>query len=332
MYTKRNYGFWLTFKWSSKPFIYGLIYASIIVGIYYIFKKYFQIDISISWQPISLLGIAVAFYLGFKNNASYDRTWEARKIWGGIVNTSRTFGMAVNSFIEGKDDHLTKKRLIYRHIAWLTALRFQLRLARDWEHTEDRIKGIYQPSTSEKYFKNLDTELCQYLDKSEIDKYLNTANIAAQILKTQAEDFQELKKQNYFDDFRHMEFHKLMSSLYDEQGRCERIKNFPFPRQYASAALWQTLIFSALIPFGMISAFSEWSEFKALLSIPFTALIIWSFFLMEKIGDYSENPFEGTYNDIPITSIARGIEIDLREMIKDENIPAALKSENGFLM
>ena len=63
-----------------------------------------------------------------------------------------------------------------------------------------------------------------------------------------------------------------------------------------------------------------------------SALIIWIFFLMEKIGDYSENPFEGTYNDVPITSIARAIEIDLREMINDENIPAPLESENGFLL
>ena len=53
---------------------------------------------------------------------------------------------------------------------------------------------------------------------------------------------------------------------------------------------------------------------------------------MEKIGDYSENPFEGTYNDVPITSIARGIEIDLREMINDENIPEPMKEINGFLM
>ena len=53
---------------------------------------------------------------------------------------------------------------------------------------------------------------------------------------------------------------------------------------------------------------------------------------MEKIGDYSENPFEGTYNDVPITSIAKGIEIDMREMINDTGIPEPTKAENGFLM
>jgi ion channel-forming bestrophin family protein len=332
MYTKKNYGFWLTFKWSKMPFIYGLLYAGLVSGSYFLLNKYLDINIAIAWQPISLLGIAVAFYLGFKNNASYDRTWEARKIWGGIVNSSRTFGVAVNAFIQGPDKEAVKKKLIYRHIAWLTALRFQLRLAKEWEHTADRIKGVYYPETTDKYFENLDAELCRYLEKSEAEQYLNKTNVAAQILKTQSLALQELRNQNYFDDFRHIEFHRLISSFYDDQGRSERIKNFPFPRQYASAALWQTMIFAALIPFGILSAFSDQGTLKILLTIPISALLIWSFFLMEKIGDYSENPFEGSYNDIPITSISRAIEIDLREMIGDDNIPPALKSENGFLM
>ncbi len=332
MYTKKIYGFWLTFKWSKMPFVYGFVYAAFITAIYYFCKKYHDIDISISWQPISLLGIAVAFYLGFKNNASYDRTWEARKIWGGIVNNSRTFGAAIDSFIHGDDDAAIKKKLIYRHIAWLTALRFQLRIEKEWEHHDDRIKGVFYPETSDKYFANLDKELCGYLDETEVEAYLSKTNIATQILKTQANELQDLKNKRYFDDFRHMEFHKLISSFYDDQGKSERIKNFPFPRQYASAALWLAKIFCMLMPFGMLTTFTETSEYKLFFVIPFTAVIIWAFFLMEQIGDYSENPFEGSYNDIPITSIARSIEIDLKEMINDENIPPVLKSENGFLM
>ncbi len=332
MYTKKVYGFWLTFKWSKWPFVYGLLYAGAVTIVYEFFKKYHALDISISWQPISLLGIAVAFYLGFKNNASYDRTWEARKIWGGIVNSSRTFGVAVDSFVSGEGSQEIKKKLIYRHIAWLTALRFQLRVEKEWEHHDDRIKGVFYPETSDKYLKNLDVELCSFVDKNEAQIYLSKTNIAAQILNRQANELQELKDKNYFDDFRHMEFHKLISTFYDDQGRSERIKNFPFPRQYASAAVWLTKIFCVFLPFGMLNTFSTTSTFNLILISPFTALIIWAFFLMEKIGDYSENPFEGSYNDIPITSISRGIEIDLREMINDENIPVALKSDNGFLM
>ncbi len=128
-----------------------------------------------------------------------------------------------------------------------------------------------------------------------------------------------------------MELHRLIGAFFDDQGRSERIKNFPFPRQYASVALWQTLIFALLIPFGMFNTFGE-NQALFWVSVPFSALIIWVFFLMESIGDYSENPFEGTYNDVPITSIARNIEIDLRQMINDSNIPPAITAQNGFLM
>jgi putative membrane protein len=332
MYTKRNYGFWLTFIWSRKPFIVGLLYATAVSLLGYFLKKEFQIDISIPWQPVSVVGIAVAFYLGFKNNASYDRTWEARKIWGGIVNSSRTFGVATLSFVQGENHDAIRKQLIYRHIAWLTALRFQLRLSKEWEHTDERIKGQYFPETSEKYFENLEQELALYVEHDEVKQLLQNSNVATQILKNQSVYLQQLRDENYYDDFRHMEFHKLISALFDEQGRSERIKNFPLPRQYASAALWQTIIFSALIPFGLLDVFLDTTSLVSWEMIPVSALIIWIYFLMEKIGDYSENPFEGLYNDIPITSISRAIEIDLRQMLNDTDIPPSITSDNGFLM
>jgi putative membrane protein len=112
----------------------------------------------------------------------------------------------------------------------------------------------------------------------------------------------------------------------------ERIKNFPFPRQYASTALWLTSVFCVLVPFGMLDIFGDAHDWVKWLCPVMSGLIVWIFFLMERIGDYSENPFEGTYNDVPITSIARGIEIDLREMIADQDIPGPMESENGFLL
>jgi ion channel-forming bestrophin family protein len=332
MYTKRNYGFWLTFKWSKRPFIFGILYASIVTLAYTLLLRYANINIAIPWSPIGIIGTAVAFYLGFKNNASYDRTWEARKIWGGIVNNSRSFGMAVKAFVKGPDQEAIHRQLVYRHIAWLTALRYQLRLQKEWEHTEERIKGVFFPETTDKYFENLDNELRAYITEEEIQKITGKANMAAQILAIQGQVIQRLCNAGYFEDFRHMELHTLLTTFFDDQGKSERIKNFPFPRQYASAALWQTLILAILIPFGMLDVFASEKGDLHWLSIPTSGLIIWIFFLMEKIGDYSENPFEGSYNDIPITSISRAIEIDLREMIGDKDIPPAIKSVNGFLM
>lgn len=328
MYIKRNYGFWMTFNWSKWPFIIGVLYALIPCSLYY----FLDINLSLPWQPATVVGIAVAFYLGFKNNSSYDRTWEARKIYGSIVNNSRSFGAAAVSFIQGKDDDAIKKEMIYRHVAWLTALRFQLRLSKPWEHTEDRIKGKYAPTVCEEYFSGLNNELLNYLSKDEVNSYHDKTNIATQLLRKQSERLQELKDQGYYDDFRHMELHQLMVSFYADQGKSERIKNFPFPRQYASTALWLTVVFCLSFPFGMLSIFKGYDNWVFWLCPVLSGIITWIFFLMEKIGDYSENPFEGTYNDVPITSISKGIEIDLREMINDTNIPEPIQGENGFLL
>jgi len=332
MYTRRRYGFWMTFDWSKKPFIIGVIYSLVLTVVFEFVYHKLNFDFSFDWQPIGILGIAVAFYLGFKNNASYDRTWEARKIWGSIVNYSRTFGVSVCSFVQGQESDVIKRELIYRHIAWLTALRFQLRLEREWEHTEYRVKGKYIPDICELYFHDLEEEVKNVLSEEEFEIYRGKANMAAQMLHRQSIRLQELKDQGYFEDFRHMELHKLITEFYNAQGANERIKNFPFPRQYSSVAFWMTVIFSVLAPFGLLNIFHDLHSHTVWLTVPFSGLVTWVFFLMEMIGDFSENPFEGTYNDVPITSIARNIEIDLREMLGEKDIPKAMTPDNGFLM
>ncbi|MEZ4980385.1 MAG: bestrophin family ion channel [Saprospiraceae bacterium] len=117
-----------------------LFAGSLTFGLLYRFEI---INFSIPWLPVSVIGTAVAFYVGFKNNSSYDRLWEARKIWGAIVNSSRTWGMYVDGFVSnlftdqkaGEEEiKAVKKRLIYRHIAWLYALRSQLLVSTPWEH------------------------------------------------------------------------------------------------------------------------------------------------------------------------------------------------------
>ncbi len=328
MYIKRHYGFWMTFRWSIKPFLLGLIYGAAI----FCLVKFANFDLAFPWQPVSVIGIAVAFYLGFKNNSSYDRTWEARKIWGSIVNNSRSFGAAVISFTQGAKSSEIKRELIFRHLAWLTALRHQLRLSREWEHTDERLNNRYSPNVCEDYNDRLFNELAQFLKTEELDYLHDKSNVATQIMRIQGEQLQRYRDEEAYEDFRHMELHHLMVSFYEDQGKSERIKNFPFPRQYASTALWLTMVFAVFVPFGMLDVFEDRDSWLQYLSPVISALVTWIFFLMEKIGDYSENPFEGTYNDVPITSIARGIEIDLKEMLDETDIPKAFSAEKGFLM
>lgn len=328
MYINRNYGFAMTINWSKTPFLLGLVYAlAVNLTIHFLGS-----DFSLPWQPVSVIGIAVAFYLGFKNNSSYDRTWEARKVWGGIVNSSRTFGAALVAFVQGVDASAVRRELVHRHIAWLTALRHQLRTPRPWEHDLGQDSTGKLPRIAERPGPLCTEEMAQFLAPAELEVLQHHSNMAAQLLRMQSVRLQQLRDAGYFEDFRHMEFHHLIGELFAEQGRAERIKNFPFPRQYASTALWLTLVFAFFVPLSMVDVFPHRAGWTFWLSPFLSALIIWVFFLMEMIGDYSENPFEGTYNDVPITAIARGIEIDLREMIDDDGIPGPVQAENGFLM
>jgi len=136
-----------------------MVWLSVLSGSIAFLYFYEYLNISIPWLPVSVVGTAVAFYIGFKNNQAYDRMWEARKIWGGIINDSRTWGMMVDGYISnlfqeqkgnGTEIHQIKERLIYRHIAWLYAHRSQLLVATPWEHIS---QGGHIARTAEHYQK-----------------------------------------------------------------------------------------------------------------------------------------------------------------------------------
>ncbi|WP_296700808.1 bestrophin family protein [Algoriphagus sp.] len=328
MYVKRYYSFWMTVRWSKYSLIYGLLYSFIIIVLYEITS----IPFSLPWQPISVIGVAVAFFLGFKNNSSYDRTWEARKIWGAIVNESRTFATGILSLPNSDLPLESKKKIIYRHLAWLLTLKHVMRQEKTWEHNLPVKKLNFIPGFIKEYYDGMYAEIEKYLSEDELSKLKSKSNMPSQILKNQSDEISKLKEQGYLSDFTQVRLHELIGNLFTHQGMSERIKNFPFPRQYASTGLWITYIFCALIPFGLLDVFEQSSALHYWLTIPFSSIIIWTFFVVDRIGDYSENPFEGGYNDVPISSVARAIEIDLLEMIEDENIPEPYKTENGFLM
>ncbi|SFT88377.1 putative membrane protein [Algoriphagus locisalis] len=328
MYVKRYYSFWMTVRWSKLSLIYGILYSVVIIVLY----EVTSIPFSLPWQPISVIGVAVAFFLGFKNNSSYDRTWEARKIWGAIVNDSRTFATAVLSLPSQNMPAEDKKKLIYRHLAWLLALKHVMRKEKTWEHNLPVNKLNFIPGFIKEYNDGIFAEIEKYLSKEELGSLKKLSNIPSQLLKNQSLEIGSLNEKAYISDYKQVRLHELIGQLYTNQGMSERIKNFPFPRQYASTGLWITYIFCALIPFGLLDIFAQSSALHYWLTIPFSAIIIWTFFVVDRIGDYSENPFEGGYNDVPISSIARAIEIDLLEMLEEENIPAPYAVENGFLM
>lgn len=340
MHSGKNYSLKEVLFWTRRD-IYFLLSISAIPTLLYILLDWKWL--SIPWLPIALLGTAVAFAVGFRNNASYDRMWEARKAWGAIVNGSRSWGIMVKDFISNKhaavklseaDLNTVQMQLIHRHIAWLTALRYQLREARAWEAIYKKHNQEYQNkwfSVKEHHIK-LEEELKNYLSQEEFNHVMSKTNKAAQIIALQSQQLKNLLEQGYIEDFRHMELEKMLIEFLNQQGVSERIKNFPYPRQFATLNLYFIRIFSILVPLGMLKEFDKLGEHLIWLSIPFSALSTWIFTTMEKIGESTESPFEGSANDVPITAISRTIEIDLLEMFNQSNIPAPIKSENNILI
>lgn len=338
MYVKRNVSLKLIFWFGWKNVLIFLVLSSAVVLCYHFFDWQF---LSLPFLPISLIGTAAAFYVGFKNSQSYDRLWEARRIWGGIVNDSRNWGIFVKDFVTEiftgeaisiKELESWHQRLIYRHLAWINVLRIQLRRPQLWEHnphSEDWIRGQLQQA-----FGNDDLKIAlqQFLPEEEAEKVMGTKNVATQLLVAQSSDLLTLRKANFIDDFRHMELQRLLSYFYNHQGACERIKNFPFPRQYAFFSGVFVWIFILFLPMGLLSEFSKLGDSYIWLTIPATTLIGWFFMTMELVGDYSENPFENLLNDVPMTALCRTIEIDLREMLGETNLPPKVEPIEDILM
>jgi len=331
MFIAKRYPFWGLVNWSKRYIFIFLILDLIPILLYKIFNWQWLI---IPWQPIALIGIAVSFYLGFKNNSSYDRLWEARKIWGGIVNASRTFTVMSRDFItnehaneklSGKEIRAIHISIVHRHVAWLKALTYQLRKPKPWEHSnkiETQIRKEGNIEYSEIQFENLKP----YIPSDEYEYLMTKGNKASQLLSLQSKALLKLKRDGLIEDFRHMELEKMIGEFYALQGKSERIKNFPFPRQYATVNYVFVWLFLFLLPFGMLNIFNDASHTNSSwLAYPFTLLVSWVFILMELIGDYSENPFEGLYNDVPISSMARDIEIDIRQMLDEKDLPKPLE-------
>jgi len=172
----------------------------------------------------------------------------------------------------------------------------------------------------------------KYFDADEYKDLSTFSNMATQIIERQSNDLKQLRSKHLIDDFRHMELQKNLKEFYAYQGKCERIKKFPLPRQYASMSNIFVGIFIFLLPFGVVPEFATYGSYGFLWSIPLTVLISWIFLMMELVGDYSENPFEGLGNDIPMLSLCRTIEIDLLEMIGEKNVPKNIKPKEGILM
>jgi putative membrane protein len=223
---------------------------------------------------------------------------------------------------------------LHKHIAWINILRLQLRRDIPWATSKE---NIHQRAVGDqKELEAFDAGLLAILEANGkaqyFDEMRSRGNPANFLMKSQAEQLTLLKRKGQIDGFEHQQLMQIIGQFLDQQGGCERIKTTPLFRQYSTFSRYFVKIFIFLLPFGLLRDLQALASWGVWLVIPFSLLISWVFYTMEQIGEYSENPFDNAINDIPMSTICRNIEADIRELLHEKDIPPRLQPVNNILL
>jgi ion channel-forming bestrophin family protein len=242
--------------------------------------------------PLTLFGSALALFLGFRDNSAYERWWEARQLWGSMINASRNIARAARNFLPDPQAHDMKRTIVLRQIAYVNALRCQLRR---------------QPA---------DEEVLRFLSRGEADFALARTNIANGLLDGTGRRIDIARREGWIDTIQQTQMEAVLVDIANAQGGMERIKNTPLPMQYRFFPKFFVRLFCVLLPIGLV----ETLEFATPIGSTLAGLM---FLAVLQIGDDLVDPFANTVHDVPLSAMCRTIEIDLLQAIGDEAPPAA---------
>jgi putative membrane protein len=251
---------------------------------------------------MGVLGTAISILLAFKNNSAYERWWEARRLWGGLVNESRTLAREVQTLpVPASREAAWVRRVVRRQIAFAHALRLHLR-----ERGEpDALKP--------------------FLPAEEVERLAEVPNVPDALLQTQAREIAEARDRAEIDAVGQLLLDQTLARVTDILGGCERIKRTPFPRQYDDFAQVIVWAFCLTFPFSLVRELGFWT-------IPATIMVAFAFQLLEGVGRNIQDPFEGSIHDTPMAALCRTIERDLRHALGETDLPEPLAPRRGVLM
>lgn len=253
--------------------------------------------ITIPLSVPAIIGTVISLLLAFRSNQAYDRWWEARIIWGAVVNDSRTLVRQMNSFINDPEftvkAHVFVQRFARRQAMWCYSLANSLRKTDPLEHG---------------------AELLQKQDLEFAARHSNKPNA---LLSLHGQDIKFALEEGWLNPFQQVELDKTLTRLCDSMGKCERIKNTVFPTTYGLYINFALYLFIILLPFGL-------TEYLGSIIVPLIILISACFLFIEKMAIHLQDPFENKPTDTPMTTIASNIERDIREMIRDREDARAM--------
>jgi putative membrane protein len=267
---------------------------------------------ALSVAAVTLLVTALSIFLVFRVNEAYQRWWEARTLWGAIVNDSRSFARQVLSLlrpIPGDQEsersvRALQREMVLRQIAWINALRLGLR-------RQDELDP-----------------LVPFLPAGEAETLSEIADRPSQLMLTQAKLLAEARAAGQVGEMAQHRIETTMTSLQNAQGGCERIKKTPFPDRVVYFTRFCAWSLAIVIPVALMAKSDGFDPIDYVV-LPFMML---AFLVTERLGAELKNPFENQPNDTPMTAICRTIEIGLLQQLGEDDVPPPLEPENGVLM
>ncbi len=266
--------------------------------------SFFGLKIAMTPVPFSLIGIALAIFLGFRNSASYDRYWEGRKLWGQLVITSRNLCRQILTFIDTgntpPDPSSLQRQMVYRVIAFTHALRHHLR--------DSCPKSDLAP-------------LLPAEEREQVDRARNTPNY---LLKNLGNDLRRCLAEKRTHPYLAASLDQNLDSLGGILGGCERIKNTPIPFTYTVLLHRTAYLYCFLLPFGLVDSLGFMTPFVV-------GIISYTFFGLDALGDELEQPFGLFPNDLPLSALSITIESDLREVLGESDLPEPPRPMEDYL-
>lgn len=265
-----------------------IIVLSVSLSALFVTNRYQELLPEMPLTIPAFIGTAISILLSFKLSQSYDRWWEARKVWGAIVNDSRSLVIQLQSLTSKGNDEKIKK-IAFRQIAWCYSLGQSLREL----NPTDNLDGFISDE-----------------DLKEIKKH-NNKPLA--LLQLNASDIKQLKETNQLDVFSQLQLDNTLVRLCDSQGKSERIKTTVFPVTYR--------LFLHAIIYLFVVTLAIALRVDGLFEIPLLVAISSAFFLLEKTATHMQDPFENRPTDTAMTAIARTIEINIKQLLKETEVP-----------
>ncbi len=266
------------------------------------------IGTTLSTLPFSLIGLALGIFLGFRNNTSYDRFWEGRKLWGRMVNVSRSFARQIQTLVGPQpgetvdvvERDAVRADLVRRQIGYVHVFRHHLR-------DEDDLSDVRG-----------------FLPDEEIEALKHESNRPAAVSARTGERLRALWDRGWIHAMHVPVLEASLTEITGVQGACERIKATPIPTSYTVLIHRLVASYAFALPFGIVDVVHEWTPVVVL-------LIAYAFYGLDAIGDEIENPFGTDDNDLPLSTLSRMIEVNLRERLGEQDLPPMLKPEKGLL-